>query len=141
MLSVSLYLIYRLTIFPSSHPALHYRNMIRWIVFMSFSCSWMECTNWVYFRVLFCPSFHWKARIPDYALFTGGHLIWLRLDCFPTAEFTEGHTLTFFGKQTGCLHIKSKREKGKNVLWASWDAAESTSWEKCFLLRRVWTLK
>lgn len=86
-------------------------------------------------------SSHWKPSIPDYASFAGGHLIWLRLDCFPTAECTEGHTVTFFGKQTGCLHVKSKREKAKDVLWTYWDAEESTSREKCFLYEKSLNIK
>lgn len=97
ILSFSLYLIYRLTIFPSSQPALHYRNMIRWIVFMSFSCSWMECTNRVYFRVLLVPFFSLE-----------GAYSWL---CFI-------HRWTFDLAATWLLpHCRMHRRSYCNLLW------------------------
>lgn len=94
-----------------------------------FSCA--LCAHLLTGRRLFLIMFHSQVDI----WFVCG------LIASSTRECTEGHSVTFFDKQIGCLHIKSEREKGKNVLWTSVDAAESTLWEKCLLLRKDWTLK
>lgn len=112
--------------------------------------------NWIHEFCLFLDGMH-KLSVFSCALcallLTGRRLflimfhsqvdIWFvcGLIASSTRECTEGHCVTFFGKQIGCLHIQSEREKGNSVLWTSLDEVESTLWEKCLLLRRDWTLK